>query len=133
MADTNYNKLVAQILGIVLVLVGILGFIIQPTLIVFGVNALHNVVHLVTGAVLLIGAYMAGGRNARMINMVLGFVYILVALLGFVAPSLTDSLVNSGADSFSYADAILHAILGIVLVGVAFTMKQDTMMGKPAM
>lgn len=135
MADMNYNKLVAQILGIVLVLVGILGFVMtSPLLGIFAVNMLHNVVHLASGAVLLIGAYVAGGRNARLINMVFGAVYLLVALVGFLGIESINHMVGNGANDggIVLADPILHALLAIVLLAVAFAMKQDTMMGSGA-
>ncbi|HLE98020.1 MAG TPA: DUF4383 domain-containing protein [Candidatus Thermoplasmatota archaeon] len=116
----NINKTVGMLFGIVFLAVGLLGFVMSPTLIAFGVNGLHNVVHLASGAVLLAGATMAAGRNARTVNMVFGGVYVVVALLGFVAPGVTDTLLASGADAFPFADAILHAILGVALVGVSF-------------
>ena len=120
---TNLNRTVAMIFGYVFLAVGVLGFVMNPTLIAFGVNALHNVVHLASGAVLLAGAYMAGGRNARTVNMVFGAVYLLVAVLGFVAPGLTATLLASDADAFPFADAILHTILGIALVGSGIAFK----------
>lgn len=131
----NYNKLVAQILGIVLVLIGILGFVMtSPLFGTFALNTVHNVIHLVTGAILLAGAYMAGGRNARLTNMVLGGVYILVAIVGFAGIESINHAIGNGANDggIVMADAALHALLGVVLLGVAFTMKQDTMMGSGA-
>jgi hypothetical protein len=136
MADSNPNKLVGMILGVVLVLVGIIGFV--PALItnkallgIFGVNTLHNIVHLLTGAVLLAGAYMDGGRNARMVNMVLGIVYALVAIVGFLQIQAINDLLYTGKpyDGLGgYADALLHGLLAVVLLAVSFTMKEDTMM-----
>lgn len=123
--EGNLNRTIAMLFGYVFLAVGVLGFILNPTLIVFGVNGLHNVVHLASGAVLLAGAYMAGGRNARTVNTVFGAVYLLVALLGFVAPGLTAALLASDADAFPYADAILHALLGVALVGAGLAFKGD--------
>lgn len=129
-ADTNYNRLVAQILGAVLVLVGLLGFVMgagdYKLLGIFGVNMLHNVVHLLSGAVLLGAAFMDNGRNARLTNIVLGVVYLIVAAAAFIAP--IGDLFNMTGD---YADAGLHALIGVVLLGVAFTMKGDTMTARP--
>ena len=122
----NLHRTIGMIFGYVFLLVGLLGFVMNPTLIAFGVNGLHNVVHLASGAVLLAGAYMAGGRNARMVNMVFGAVYLLVAVLGFVASGLTDTLLASDADAFPFADAILHTILGIALVGSGLAIKDST-------
>lgn len=128
MADTNYNRLAAQIIGAVLVLVGLLGFVMgtgdYKLLGVFGVNLLHNVVHLLSGAVLLAAAFMDGGRNARLTNIVLGVVYLVVAAATWIAPL---------ADLFylDVADAGLHALIGVVLLGVAFAMKADMGTARP--
>lgn len=124
MADTNYNRLVAQILGAVLVLVGVVGFVNDPVLGVFDVNPLHNVVHLLSGAVLLAAAFMADGRNARLANMVLGAVYLVVAAATWI-PGLNDLF------ALNVADAGLHALLGVVLLGVSLAMKGETRMARP--
>lgn len=129
--EGNLNRTIAMLFGYVFLAVGALGFVMNPTLILFGVNGLHNLVHIASGAVLLIGAYAAGGRNARTVNIVFGAVYLLVALLGFVAPGLTAALLASDADAFPYADAILHAILGVALVGAGLAFKNDTTTAAP--
>jgi len=121
----NLNKPLALVFGIVFIAVGLLGLIVNPTLIAFGVNGLHNLVHLASGVVLLAGALMAGGKNARAVNVTFGAVYLLVAALGFVAPGLTNALLASNHDAFPYADAILHAILGIALVGSGLVFKDE--------
>lgn len=124
--EGNLNRTIAMIFGYVFLAVGVLGFMMDPTLILFGVNALHNVVHLASGAVLLTGAYMAGGAHARTVNTAFGAVYLLVAVLGFAAPGLTATLLASDADAFPYADAILHTILGVALVGAGIAFKSTT-------
>src|SRR5437764_2343171 len=101
---SSLNKILAIVLGVVFIAVGLLGFVLNPTLIVFGVNVTHDLVHLASGAALLIGAFAAGGQYVRRVNLAVGVVYLLVAAVGLLAPGLTDSLVNSGADSFAYAD-----------------------------
>ena len=130
--EQNYNKLVAWILGVVLVLVGLLGFVMTtPLLGIFDVSLVHNIVHLLTGGILVVGAVIDGGRNARLINMVLGVVYLLVAVVGFAAPGLTTTLLGgtTAAPAIDAADNILHVLIGVVLLGVAFAMKETTTMG----
>jgi hypothetical protein len=130
MAEQNWNKLIAAIFGIVLVLVGILGFVMNPLLGVFQVSLIHNVVHLLTGAVLLLGAFVDTGRNARLVNIILGVVYLLVTVLGFAATGLTNTLLGGtdAAPAINTADNVLHLLLGVVLVGVAFILKPTTSM-----
>lgn len=125
--EQNYNKLVAWILGVVLVLVGVLGFVMtSPLLGVFDVSLVHNIVHLLTGAILIAGAAIDGGRNARLVNMVLGAVYLLVAVVGFAAPDLTNTLLGgtTTTPAIGVEDHVLHVFLGVVLLGVAFMMRE---------
>ena len=78
--------------GAVYLLVGIAGFAVtgihpfsgmqHHTLLVFAVNPLHNVVHVVLGVAWLAGA--ARARAARAVNLALGGVLGLVTVLGFV-------------------------------------------------
>ena len=127
----NLNKTIGLLFGVVFIAVGLLGSVLNPTLIAFGVNPLHNIVHLASGAVLLSGALMNEGRNARTVNMAFGAVYLLVAALGFVTPGLTDALLRSDADAFPFADATLHALLGIALVGAGLMFKDETPRAAP--
>ena len=132
----SVNVLTAKILGIVLVLVGIVGFI--PGLVtndlllgIFGVNALHNVIHLVTGLVLVYVGFVASAQQyARVTNQVLGVVYALVAILGFA--NLLGSLINV-AGGVAVADNWLHTLLAIVFLGVGFGVKETTTRGATAM
>jgi hypothetical protein len=132
MADTvttgGVNKMVAMIAGAVLLLVGILGFVMSaPLLGIFDVNMLHNIIHLLSGVVLLAVAFINNGANARMTLLVLGVVYAIVTILGFVAPGLTESLIADNVTTTSLMpDNILHALLAIVFIAVPLLVKEDT-------
>lgn len=116
------NKMVAMIIGGVLLLVGLLGFFNDPVLGIFDVSVMHNFVHLITGAVLLAAALMNHGRNARTVNLVLGIVYLIVTLIGFIAPGVLEAM----AIAINPADNWLHLALGVVLTGVAFVQRSET-------
>ncbi|MBX4196644.1 DUF4383 domain-containing protein [Candidatus Pacearchaeota archaeon] len=105
------QKTWAWIIGIVLVLTGLLGFVNDPVLGIFNVNGLHNTVHILTGLVFIWGAW---GGFARPVNKSVGVIYILLALLGFFVP-LTFLDLSAGADP----DNFLHLGVGIIsaLVG----------------
>lgn len=130
MADTmttgGVNKMVAMIAGAVLLLVGILGFVMNPILGIFHVNLLHNLVHLLSGAVLLAVAFMNNGANARMTLLVLGVVYAIVAILGFVAVDVTEGLLTEGGSANLMPDNILHLLLAVVFIAVPLLVKEDT-------
>ena len=91
MIESHWNaNFIATILGVIFVAVGLLGFIPNPLIYdggYFHVNAAHNFVHLITGALLLLSPYF--GVPVVMIR-VLAIVYAAVAILGFVAPNVVE-------------------------------------------
>ena len=111
MADSQ--KTWAIIVGIVLLLVGVLGFVMtSPLFGYFAVGTLHNVVHLVTGAIFLWAGF---GGFAKSANKWLGVIYILIGIVGFFV-ALTFLEMTAGNDP----DNWLHLAIGIVSAGVGF-------------
>lgn len=105
----------ATILGAVLLLVGIIGFIDNPLVGpdgLFSVNSLHNLVHLLSGAVGLGIGIWGSIIAARWFNKVFGIVYALVAVLGFAG--------LAGFLDANMADHVLHTILAVVPIGIGF-------------
>lgn len=120
---------VALIFGIVFILVGILGFVTAggmgmsadpPAAMLLGlfpVNLIHNAVHIGIGAWgLAASRSWAGSRNFMRVG---GVIYIVLALLGFVAPTTFGFIPIGGNDIY------LHAVLGIVMAGIGFTAKPE--------
>lgn len=108
-ATRTPGQLFALVFGAVYVLIGILGFIGPLTpggklLGIFGINALHNVVHLAIGALFLWGSTSA--TMAKTMNLVIGIVYLLVGVLGLLNV-LVPTLINNTA-----ADTGLHLVTG---------------------
>jgi Domain of unknown function (DUF4383) len=100
-------QLFALVFGVVYVLIGLLGFIgpLAPgglLLGIFGINALHNVVHLAVGVIFLFGS--TSPANAKMINLIIGVVYLLLGVLGLFLPL---AFINNNV-----ADAVLHLVSG---------------------
>jgi hypothetical protein len=122
----------ANVFGVVLLLVGILGFIPgittsdQMLLGIFHVNALHNIVHLVSGAAGLWAA-KSGMKSAKMYFQVFGVIYALVAVLGFVYgdEAILGLVTNNTADTW------LHVVIAVVSLYLGFGKKED--MATPAM
>ncbi len=118
-------QLYALVFGLVLLLVGIIGFFIEggtnfgvgeaagsPTgqVLVFEINGWHNVIHLASGA---IGLAMAGTpSSARIFALGFGVVYALVTVLGLALESPILGLVPING-----ADNVLH--LAIAALGIA--------------
>lgn len=114
------QRALALLFGAVLVLVGLLGFVPQFVsddgllLGVFGVNALHNVVHVLTGLLGLVLGYYAGG--ASLFNKVGGVLYLLVFVVGTVAVAFGSGLFLN----LNWADNLLHLALALVVGAVGF-------------
>lgn len=103
--------------GIVLLVVGILGFIPGITksgmlLGIFQVDTLHNVIHLLTG---IIALFCAGSVSlAKTYFKIFGVVYALVAILGIVGSGTVLSMMMNGADD------ILHVLIAIIALVLGF-------------
>jgi hypothetical protein len=109
-------KILYLVLGSVLVLVGILGFVLPtPLLGLFEVDMNHNIIHIASGALTLFAA-MQGIGGMRLWGKIFGLVYLAVAILGFVIP---------GGDIFglihvNMPDNLLHLALAAVFLYVGF-------------
>ena len=84
-------RLCAQILGVVLILIGVVGLLLSDSLLlgILNIDVVEDIVHILTGGIL---AYAGFGRldaeAARSVVSALGVVYLLVGILGFILPTL---------------------------------------------
>lgn len=118
-------KTAALVIGIVFIAVGILGFIPNPLASptgLFAVNTMHNLVHLISGIVLLAGLYSFGASLALKI---VGIVYALVAILGFFI--VGDDGMMLGMIHVNEADKWLHVVLAVVILLAGFALPDDKM------
>ncbi|MBI2139123.1 DUF4383 domain-containing protein [Candidatus Woesearchaeota archaeon] len=112
MADVQ--KTYAQVIGAVLVLVGIIGFFNNPLLGLFGVNVAQDLLHIIGGAVIV-------SQAGKTTNKMLGIIGVVVALLGFLPG--TDALLAS-VFGINLATSVLHLVIGIASLGVAYGVKE---------
>jgi hypothetical protein len=120
-------SLYAGLVGGVLVIVGVLGFFysasfgspgdVDAVLGILDVNAWHNIVHILTGAVGVL-AFMAGPRASRLYALAFGAVYIVVAIWGFIIGGGESIL---GFIPVNDEDNVLHAILGVLGIGAGLS------------
>ena len=111
------------IFAVVFILIGILGFIpvLAPggkLLGLFEVDALHNIVHLLSG--ILAGAAVLSGdiKYMKLYFQIFGIVYALVTILGFVlSGNLYFMMVNM-------ADNILHLVIAAASLYIGFGLKE---------
>lgn len=127
---------VAMVFGVVFLLVGILGLVSPggtsmaadpaPAMLLglFGMNLLHNVVHLLFGAWgVLASRTFAGAKSYTQIG---GIIYLVLAICGYFIPTTLGFIPIGGNDIW------LHALLGVVLAGVGFTAKEAMAGAAPA-
>ncbi|MFN2586743.1 MAG: DUF4383 domain-containing protein [Actinomycetota bacterium] len=121
-AGTRSNAQVfALAFGVAYLAVGLIGFAItglndfakesDKSLLIFDINPLHNIAHIGVGALLL-----AGSRShdaAKSTNVIVGAVYLLLALLGFAGGILVEDLLNN-----DMVDTFLH--LGTAALAIFF-------------
>ena len=126
----TFVQRVAQIFGVVFLLAALAGFMAAGTSMdphvmtaprafgLFPVNTLHNLVHAIFGIWGLLAS--RGFGASRKYAQVAGVLYIVLAVLGFVAPDGFGLLPLGGND------IVLHALLGIPLAIVGFTARDRT-------
>jgi hypothetical protein len=114
--------------GIVLVAVGLLGFIPNPIVgadadALVRTNALHNVVHLATG---LLALYIALGlRGTNQVNATIGFgvLYTGVFLATLISPTLFGLFGDAPAGANEH---VIHLVLAVVSLAVGAMARSRT-------
>ena len=113
-------KRFAQILGVALILVGVVGLVLgdRVWLGILNIDIVEDIVHLVTGGLL---AYVGFGRTelstARSVVLALGVIYLAVGILGFVVPTMFGLI----PDGYTVFDNLLHLALGGLSLAVALS------------
>ena len=108
----------AKWFGVILVLIGVLGFIPGVTtdgelLGIFHVDTVHNVIHLLTGIIALMCAKSYGASKGYF--KIFGVVYGLVTIIGFLG---SGSIL--GLFSVDGADNVLHLVITVVALALGF-------------
>lgn len=134
MEEASPARLYCLLVGAVLVIAGIIGFFYEASFAtgdsireddafgILAVNGWHNVVHIAIGAVLLASA----GSAARPAALVVGVLYLVLCILGFIATgnggigfvAEHDTLIK--LVPVNNEDNVFHLILGITGVLAAF-------------
>jgi len=110
-------KTLALVLGIIVVIVGILGFISNPLVGAAGMfltNAALDVVYIIIGAVLIIVSVSAPAQSGLWLK-IGGVIYLILAILGFLMASPVLGLL-----AVNMATNWLHVVLGIVMLAAGF-------------
>ena len=108
-----------MVIGVVLVLLGLVGFVNAPVLGIFGVNMAQDLLHLVGGALII---WLAMKGSAKPTNMWVGIIALVVGLLWY-AEGLDGGLLAS-IFAINAAISYLHVAVGVVSLGVAYGVKE---------
>jgi hypothetical protein len=122
--DRSPAQVFALVIGATLLIAGIVGFFYNASfgtgddierdavLGILDVNGWHNVVHIASGAIglLVVGSY----SGARVYALAFGGIYLLVALLGFIAGDGEEIL---NLIPVNTEDNFLHLLIGLAGVG----------------
>ena len=113
-------KRFAQILGVVLVLVGVVGLVLgdKVWLGILNIDIVEDIVHLATGGLLAYVGFSGMDLSAaRSVVLALGVVYLLVGILGFFVPTMFGLI----PDGYTVFDNLLHLALGGLSLAVALS------------
>jgi hypothetical protein len=114
------TKLFAQVVGVVLILIGVLGALLGEGLVggLLNIDFGEDMIHVLTGGIL---AYVGFGRDQPGLrNAVVGTisaVYLIVGLLGLIYPPPYGPLFVSG---FTVVDNLIHLALGVLGLAAVF-------------
>jgi hypothetical protein len=122
-------KKLSLVFGIVFLVVGILGFIPNPIVggmsSIFHTDLAHNLVHLLSGIIFLVIALKCTDKAAVALK-IFGVVYLLVAVLGFLAVDASGMGEILGLIHVNGADNWLHVVLGVVILAAGFLAKDSS-------
>lgn len=105
-ADANVTW--SRVIGIILLLLGIIGFFNKPIFGLFGITVLGSIFYIVVG---LLVAWKAGSKS----NSILGWITLVAGVIGFI-PFIN---VITGWFGFTTWSHVLHLVVGVVSIGIA--------------
>lgn len=110
-------KTVAKIMGLVLLLVGVLGFTHVLDSLGAHLSPAHNLVHILSGVIALYFGFAGSLGGAKTFCIIFGLIYLLLGILGLAMGEL-----HIGPLMLGKVDHGIHLIVGaIFLAGGLFT------------
>ena len=117
-------KTVCKILGVVLILVGLIGFV-QPRLMGAHLFGAHNAVHIVSGIIALYFGFAGSLAGAKMFSLVFGVVYLALGILGLTMGTGAERIWHVGPLEFGQVDHGIHVLLGVIFLAGGLFTKRD--------
>ena len=112
-------KTAAIVIGLIFVAVGLLGFLSNPIVgasanAIFHTDKVHNIVHIVSGALFLLVALTAPSSASAYLK-IFGIVYLALGLYGLFTMGSDETKQLLGFLHVNKADNYLHIGLGIII------------------
>ncbi len=104
-------KTASWVFGVILVIGGLWGFFAQPAIGFVAADTLSSIIHVVAGVVLLA---LAAKPSAGMVLKVVGIIYVVLALLGFLG---WNFIAADGVTNWFYL------VVGVVMAALGFAGK----------
>jgi Domain of unknown function (DUF4383) len=124
--NNQMAKQYAQIVGIVLLLLGVVGLILGDPDPLFGalnIDLVEDIVHLVLCAgFVYLGFANVDSATVKMVVGVVGVVLLVVGIVGFISPNAFGLLTHN----WTIVDNIIHLLLGVLGIAVGFLLDRDT-------
>lgn len=110
-------KTVCKLLGVVLLLVGVLGFTHLLDSLGAHLTPAHNFVHIVSGAIALYFGFAGSARAAKSFCIIFGLVYLALGAAGWFLGTGADKMWELGTLlKLGKVDHIIHVVLGLVFL-----------------
>ena len=110
-------KTVCKLLGLVLLLVGLLGFTHLLDSLSLHLTLYHNLVHILSGVVALYFGFAGTASGAKGFCVLFGLVYLALGILGFVlgGPGHLWHVIDDQL-MFGRRDDAIHVLLGVIFL-----------------
>ena len=116
---TNIVRLYAKVVGASVILIGLVGLVLGDKSLfgVLNIDIAEDVIHLLTGGLLLYAGFARDLRVTRAIVGGIGIAYLVIGLVSFAKPMLFG-LIPSGYEIV--LDNLIHLTLGVLGIVVGF-------------
>ncbi len=109
-------KTYAQVVGVVLILLGVIGFFVS-SLLGAATTGLHNLIHLVSGAWGAYAGFGGGLGGPKSYAQIFGVIYTIVAVLGFI------NVLPASLIPVSFLYNLIHLVIGVLGLYIGFGSK----------
>ncbi len=124
------TKKLTLIFGTIFLLVGFLGFVPNPIVgngAIFSADVGHDMVHILTGIVLLAFGFLKPQSSIKALK-VFGVFYLILTVFGFILVPTGGSLF--GLILLNSADHFLNLVIGVLLVILAYAIEKKEKVGR---